>query len=301
MRHYQADAGAQDDHVLDYIHAGPTVARMLVGAQLRRLREAAGVTRGEAGYAIRASASKISRLELGRTSFKERDVTDLFALYGVRDEAERATLTALARQANIPGWWRAYGDVVPSWFEPYLGLEDAASIIRTYNVQFIPSLLQTADYARAALRLGCHGAPDAEIERRVSLRMRRQQLLRRARPPHLWAVIDEAALRRPIGGLATMRAQIQHLIETAKSSCVTVQVLPFSAGGHAAAGGPITLLRFPESELPDVVYLEQLTSAVYPGKPADIQHYWNVLNRLVIEAEPCTQTIKILHQILGQT
>lgn len=295
-------AGDQPGNVLlDQQQPGPAVARMLVGAQLRRLREASGVSREDAGYAIRASASKISRMELGQTGFKRRDVTDLLALYGVTDEAECATLLALATQANTTGWWRAYGEAVPTWFEHYLSLEQAAATIRSYEVQFIPGLLQTQDYARAVMRLGPGAGPGPLLERRVSLRMSRQQLLRRPSPPQLWVVIDEAALRRPIGGPATMRAQIRHLLEVAALPRITVQILPFSAGGHAATGGPITLLRFPQQDLSDVVYLEQLASAVYPGKPAEIQHYWNVLNQVATHAEPPAATTGILRGILEQT
>jgi transcriptional regulator with XRE-family HTH domain len=178
--------------------SGPTVLRILLGSQLRMLREVKGITREEAGYAIRASGSKISRMELGRVSFKERDVTDLLKLYGV-DEDETATLVALAIQANSPGWWHKYGDVLPDWFQVYVGLEEAASLIRLYEVQFVPGLLQTADYARAVVRLGQPGAAPEEIERRISLRMGRQELLTKPGGPRLWAIVDEAALRRPIG------------------------------------------------------------------------------------------------------
>src|SRR5713226_8657930 len=183
---------------MDGAHAGPTVARLRLGAQLRRLREAADVTRGEAATVVRGSAPKISRLELGRTGFKPRDLTDLLDRYGVRDEAERATLLALARQANAAGWWAVYRDVVRDWFEHYLGLEHAASIIRCYEVQFIPGLLRTREYARAVVRLDHQAGPE-EVEQRVSLRVRRQQILYQYQPPHLWADIDEAALRRPVG------------------------------------------------------------------------------------------------------
>jgi transcriptional regulator with XRE-family HTH domain len=191
--------------LLDPRQSGPAVARMLVGAQLRRLREACGVTAKDAGNTIRGSASKISRMECGRTSFKLRDVADLLSVYGVADDDERATLLALAEEANAPGWWHAFGDVVPRWFEDYLRLEQAASVIRSFEAQFIPGLLQTEEYARGVIRLGCDAAPSDEIDRRVSLRMRRQQLLRRPAPPHVWAVIDEAVLHRPIGGAATRR------------------------------------------------------------------------------------------------
>jgi hypothetical protein len=279
----------------------PTVLRMLVGAQLRRLRETSQITCEDAGEAIRASHSKISRLESGRTGFKARDVADLLTLYGVHDEAERAAVLSLAEQASAPAWWHEYADVVPPWFEAYLGLEPAASVIRTYEVQFVPGLLQTEDYARAVVLLGHHDAPPEEIERRVALRMRRQRLLRRPRPPKIWAVIDETALRRPIGGADIMRAQIDHLLALAEHPDVTIEIMPFSAGGHSAAGGPITILRFPEDRVPDTVYLEQLTSAVYTSRRADVDHYLHTMNRLVIEAETPDATLPALHDILRET
>jgi hypothetical protein len=173
---------------------------MLLGAHLRRLREAAGVNREDAGWEIRSSESKISRMELGRVGFKERDVADLLSLYGLDDEEERTRLLALARNANTPGWWHRYVMSPPSWFQSYLGLEAAAELIRTYELQFIPGLLQTRDYARAVVLLGHARAAAEEIERRVNLRMARQQILTRPDPPQLWAVLDEAVLRRPIGG-----------------------------------------------------------------------------------------------------
>ncbi|WP_271222459.1 helix-turn-helix domain-containing protein [Streptosporangium carneum] len=274
---------------------------MLVGAQLRRLREARGVTREEAGNAIRASHSKISRLELGRTSFKRRDVADLLTLYGVTDDAERATLLSLAEQAGVPGWWQAYGDVVPGWFDAYLGLEQAACVIRSYEVQFVPGLLQTEEYARAVIQLGRRDVTGPEVERRVALRMRRQELLhRRSNPPKLWTVIDETALRRLIGGPATMRAQIEHLIRVSELPQVTVQIMPLCAGAHPGAAGPITILRFPEGELPDVVYLEQLAGALYLDKPAETERYWHLMNRLDIEAEQPGAAAATLRRILKE-
>lgn len=175
---------------------GPTVLRITLGTQLRRLREASGITRETAGYAIRASHAKISRLELGRVGFKERDVADLLTLYGVDDGPEREAFLDLARKANISGWWHRYSDVLPSWFEIYVGLEQAASVIRTYEAQFVPGLLQTEDCARAVVRLGHPDGSADDIDRRVHLRMRRQQLLTQPEAPNMWAVLDEAALRR---------------------------------------------------------------------------------------------------------
>ncbi|GAA0913812.1 helix-turn-helix domain-containing protein [Virgisporangium aurantiacum] len=279
---------------------GPTVLRILLGNQLRTLREANNVTREAAGYEIRASESKISRIELGRVGFKERDVADLLTLYGVTDEKERAALLSLAREANTPGWWHRYGDVMPSWFQSYMGLESAAEMIRTYEVQFVPGLLQTADYARAVICLGHGDASDAEIERRVQLRMDRKRLLTRTAPPEIWFVVDEAALRRMIGGRDVMRAQLEYLIEVAQMSHVRLQVIPFHAGGHAGAGGAFTMLRFPEEELPDVVYVEQLTSALYLDKPEDRDQYALAMEQLCIEAESPTRTVEILDKILQE-
>jgi len=293
----QGPPGPDDSGVLDYRQAGPTVVRMLLGARLRRLRQAAGISRDNAGDAIRSSGSKISRLELGRTGFRQRDVSDLLTLYGVADDAERDTLLGLASQANAAGWWHNYADVLPAWFEPYLGLEQAASLIRSYEVQFVPGLLQTPEYARAVARL-TDGISEADAERRVALRMHRQQLLHRDRPPHVWMVIDETALRRPIGGRAVMQAQVDHLIRMSRRPKVTIQVMPFSAGGHAAAGGQAILLRFPEGLLPDVVYTEQLDSAVYLSKPQDTLRYWNVLNSVATEALPPGQSVEKLRRIL---
>jgi hypothetical protein len=209
-------------------------------------------------------------------------------------------LLALAEQASVPDWWRAYRDVVPDWFGPYLSLEQAASIIRGYEAQFVPGLLQTEDYARAVLRLGHGDAPAAEVERRVGLRMKRQQLLRRPAAPRLWVIIDEAALRAVVGGTATMRAQLRHLTEVAELPCVSIEILP-SRTGHAAPGGPLTILRFPEDEIPDMVYLEQPSGAVYVDKLADIDRYRHIMNSLSVQAEPPTATTMILHQIIRET
>jgi Domain of unknown function (DUF5753)/Helix-turn-helix domain len=263
---------------------GPTVPRMLVGIQLHRFREEAGVTPDQAAYEIRASRSKISRMENGLVRFKERDVTDLLTLYGITDQHTRSTLVALTRQANTPGWWSKYGDIMADWFEAYLGLETAASVIRTFELQFVHGLFQTKDYARAVTMLGHTSAPADEIERRVSLRLNRQDVLNGPDPPQVWTVIDEGALRRPVGGSAVMRAQLDHLVEVSRLRHVTIQVVPFSRGGHAAAGGSFTVLRFGEPEVPDVVYIEQLTSALYLDKHEDVDHYLEVMNHLSAEA-----------------
>jgi len=281
--------------------AGPTVPRMMLGAQLHRLREAAGVTPDRAGYEIRASRSKISRMENGRVSFKERDVADLLSLYGITDEQVRAGMLSLAQQASAPGWWSKYGDVLADWFEAYLGLEAAASVIRTFELQFVHGLFQTEDYARAVTRLGYRAAPAEEIERRVSLRLKRQDLLTRPEPRQVWSIMDEGALRRPVGGRTIMRAQLNQLIEVAGLRHVTVQVVPFGRGGHAAAGGSFTVLRFGEADMPDVVYIEQLTSALYLDKHEDVDHYMEVMNHLSTEALTPAETTRFLARIIRDT
>jgi transcriptional regulator with XRE-family HTH domain len=277
---------------------GPTVRRILMGTQLRRLREAKGITREDAGYHIRASESKISRMELGRVGFKERDVVDLLALYGVEDAAEGNALVTLAREANAPGWWHQYADVLPDWFQTYMGLEEAASVLRVYEVQFIPGLLQTASYARAVITRGQPAAPAAEIERRVSMRITRQELLTKQGGPRLWAVVDEAALRRPVGPPEVFRSQLEHLIEVTQDARITLQITPFLTGGPIAEAGAFTIMRFPEQDLPDVVYLEQLTSALYLDKREDVERYSEVMERLSVESESPERTADLLRGTL---
>ncbi len=279
---------------------GPTVLRILLGAQLRRLREAKRVSLEEAANVIRASGSKISRLETGRVGFKDRDVADLLTFYGVTDEQERQMLRALARRASAPGWWHDYSDILPAWFEAYVGLEEAAAQVRAYEVQFVPGLLQTEDYARAVTLLGHPSASASEIGRRVGLRMARQAVLARPGPPNVWAVLDEAVLRRPAGSLDVMRAQLKHLLEVAQRPNVTIQVIPFQAGGHAAAGGAFSILRFAERDLPDVVYLEQLTSALYLDKPEVVDSYLLVMERVCMQAATPASSAKAITAILRE-
>jgi transcriptional regulator with XRE-family HTH domain len=276
---------------------GPTVRRILLGSQLRRLREAKHITREQAGYHIRASESKISRLELGRVSFKERDVTDLLTLYGVTDEAERGTLLALAREANQQGWWHSHSDVLPNWFQPYIGLEESASQIRTYELQFIPGLLQTEDYARAVVGQGSRSAARDVIDGRVDVRMNRQKILTRPQPLRLWVVLDEAALRRPIGGRQIMRAQIAHLLELVSAPFLTLQVMPFAFGGHTAEGGAFSILRFPDPDMTDIVYVEQLFGAAYLDRRDDVDRYTMAMDRLCLDSSTPDRTADVLRKI----
>jgi DNA-binding XRE family transcriptional regulator len=280
--------------------AGPTVQRMLVGARLRRLRTELGLSRDEAAQAIRASEWKIHRLENGQVGFKDRDIIDLLARYQVTDPAEVADFLTLAREANTPGWWQRYGDVLPSWFRTYVDLEQAATLIRTYEGQFVPGLLQTDDYMRAVVR-GAHLEESGEeVGRRVRLRLARQMLLTRQGPPRLWAVVDEAALRRPVGGPEVMRGQLERLIEATKLPNVTLQILPFASGAHAAMGSAFSILRFADREIPDIVYLEHLTNAVYLDRRNEVERYLDAMELLCVDSEPPARTVELLERILRE-
>lgn len=281
---------------------GPTVRRRLLGSQLRKLREERGITRLEAAKAIRGSESKISRLELGRVKFKEVDVRDLLSCFGVVDPDSREAILALARDANAPGWWHSYNDILPTWFERYVGLESAACLIRTYEAQFVPGLLQTEEYARAVTRAGqLHGPVTAgvadDVDRKANLRSTRQQILARDDAPRLWAVIDEGALRRQIGGGRVMRAQLEHLLELHAFPNITIQIMPFGFGGHVAQVGAFTILRFADPALPDIVYLEHLTGALYIDKPEDADRYQGVFIQLAADSQQRAQSVATLMRI----
>jgi transcriptional regulator with XRE-family HTH domain len=274
------------------------VQRLVLGGHLRRLREQAHITTEQAAGVIRGSHSKISRMEHGRVGFKERDIGDLLTMYGVTDGDEREALLKLARESNTPGWWQGYADILPHWVEPYFGLEAAASFIRNYELQFVPGLLQTEGYALSLIRLG-NAPTEEDVLRRAEARMSRQDILRRETPPRVWAVVDEGALRRPIGGAKVMREQLKHLIDMCDHPAVTLQVLPFQVASHPAMGGPFTILRFSEPDLRDVVYIEQLTSALYLDKPAEVDSSLEVMEQLCLQAEPTARTPQILKDALN--
>jgi Domain of unknown function (DUF5753)/Helix-turn-helix domain len=279
---------------------GPTVRRMLVGAHLRRLRTDQGLSREQAAGAIRASAWKIHRLENGQVGFKDRDVVDLLALYGVSDPREVAAFLVLAREANAPGWWHHFGDLLPPWFRAYVDLESAASLIRAYEGQFVPGLLQTEGYVRAVVGGAQLAGGAAEAERRVALRLGRQALLSQPGAPRLWAVVDEAALRRPVGGRGVMRGQLERLVEACKWPNVTLQVLPLAAGAHPAMVGAFSVLRFADQELPDVVYVEHLTNAAYLDRREEVEQYLDVMEQLCVGAEPPGKTVEFLDKLLSK-
>jgi DNA-binding XRE family transcriptional regulator len=280
--------------------ANPTLARMAVGSRLRWHREECGLSREDAGAAIGVPAGQILAMERGDTRLTVREVGGLCAVYELGDLDERATLLGLARQANGPEWWHPYQDVIPAWFTRYLSLERAARVIRCYVPQVIPALLQIPAYTRALLGAS-HAGTAHDLARRVELRARRQEILHQRQPVRLWTVIDEAALRRPVGGTVVMREQIQHLISMCDVPHVTIAVLPFACGARLSASGPASLLRLPDPRLPDMVYLDLLTGGLYLDEPAERTFYWHLMNQLAITAESVGSPQVILRQILQET
>ncbi len=274
---------------------GPTVLRRLLGMQLRKLRESRDITAADAAKAIRGSESKISRIELGKSAIREIDVLDLLTMYGV-DPSEREQFLTLAEQASRRGWWHQFGDVLPTWFQAYIGMEESAQSIRVYEPLFVPGLLQTPQYAAAVLALGDLSV--SEAERHVLLRKERQRRFVDGQLK-LWAIVDESALRRPVGSLEILRDQLRYLISLSTRRNLTLQITDQGEGGHAAPSA-FTILRFNERDMPDVVYVEQLTSALYFDKRADVDRYLLAMERLsVISATPA-ETRSILSTIINQ-
>ncbi len=272
-----------------------TLPRRLLGIRLRRLREARGISARDAALAIRASESKISRIELGRNAVREVDVAELLSLYHVTDQNERDRLLTLAGQANEEGWWHHYHDVIPAWFQPYIGLEGSAESIRSYDAQFVPGLLQTEDYAAAVIGLGQSAATTTRL---VRLRAERQQQLASG-SLRLQAVIDEAVLRRPIGGAELMRAQLAHLLHMAARTQVSLQIAPLLTGAANVAPSSFVILHFAAEELPDMVYVEQLTTALYLDKRSDVESYAAAMDQLVAASATPLQTTAILRAMLA--
>jgi hypothetical protein len=277
--------------------ASPTVLRIILGRQLQALREKAGMSYEQAADTIYASAWTLRRMEKAEVGLKLNYVKSLLMAYGITDVREIDTFLDLAREANKPGWWHSYADVLPAWFRVFPGLEQAADLIRGYEPHCVPGLLQTEDYARALSVAGYPNATADETERRVALRLGRQQILSRPDPPRLWVVVDEAVLRRPVGGPAVMRAQLDRLIDATAQPNITFQVLPFAIGAHPVMYGMFHLLRFPDAELPDIIYGENLTSAFYLDKPSDVATYAEALDRLCAHASPADKTTGILRGV----
>jgi transcriptional regulator with XRE-family HTH domain len=274
---------------------GPTVLRILLGMQLRRLRESRGISAQAAAKAIRGSESKISRIELGRNAIREIDVLDLLTFYGV-GPAEQEQLLTLAEQANRPGWWHRFNDILPDWFQSYVGMEEAATSIRVYEPQFVPGLLQIPTYTAAVLAV-CD-IPLGEAERHVILRKERQRRFLEGRLK-LWAIIEETALRRPVGSTEILRDQLRYLLSLSDRPNFTLQIIPWGMGGHAVPSG-FTILRFAEPDLPDVAYLEHLTGALYFDKKSDVDRYLLAMERLSIVAAKPSHAPGILTAIIDE-
>ena len=274
----------------------PTVLRILLGTQLRRLRESRGISAQDAARAIRGSESKISRIELGRNAVREVDIADLLNLYSITDAAEREQLLTLASQANQQGWWHRYQDVLPTWFQSYIGLEESAESIRSFDTQFVPGLLQTEDYALAVIQLGAF--PQAETDRLVYLRKERQRRFASG-SLRLWATIDEVALRRPVGSVGLMRAQLEHLLDISVRPGLTLQVTPFLTGASYAAPSSFSILSFATDDLPDVVYIEQLTSAMYLDKRVDVDRYADAMDQIRATSYTPEQTKELIRTMLA--
>ncbi|RAJ65558.1 helix-turn-helix protein [Streptomyces sp. Amel2xB2] len=273
--------------------SAPTVLRIVLGKRLKELRESRDIPLEEAARALSVSHLTIRRIENAQVSLKIPYVRELLRLYAVSDEEAR-DFTDMAERANEPGWWHNYKTALPDWFRAYVSLETAAEVIRVYEPHYMTGLLQTRDYARTVIRAGFPYEPEEDLERRVELRIRRQALLEKPDAPKLWVVLEEAALRREVGGPAVMRAQIERVMEVAADPRITLRILPLSAGAHSGTSGHMTYFRFHEQELQDIVYTEVgLTSAVYfdqrPDVVAHLEAYTRI-SRLAAELLPDTRT-----------
>ncbi|MFC8221094.1 helix-turn-helix domain-containing protein [Streptomyces sp. NPDC057362] len=275
--------------------AAPTVGQVVLGRRLQELRETAGLKREEAAKVLRVAPATVRRMEMAEVALKIPYVQILLTAYGVGAD-EVAAFVALAEEANQPGWWQRYHDVLPDWFSLYVSLEGAARIVRSYEPHFVPGLLQTEDYARSVLEAGTIGNAGGDaVERHVSLRMERQRLLDRPDPPHLWVVMDETVLRRPVSIHGrVMREQLDKLLEFATRDRVTLQVAEFEDGPHPGTYAPFTLFRFAEPELPDMVFTEYLTGALYLDSRAEVSAHLEVLDHMTARAASTQRTEKIL-------
>ncbi|MFH8218054.1 helix-turn-helix domain-containing protein [Streptomyces sp. NPDC018057] len=276
--------------------SAPTVLRMVLGKRLRHLRERAGVSFEEAARAIEVTPLTVRRIEKAEVGLRIPYVRELLRAYGVPD-AEIDDFAALAREANKPGWWYKYRDVLPEWFKAYVSLESEASVIRLYEPHYVPGLLQTFDYAVALMRVGFPNESKEELARRVDLRLKRQDLLARPGAPAVWAILDETVLRRPVGGAEVMRAQVDRILEALETPKVRIQIMRYAVGAHPGAYGPFHHFRFGFSELPDVVYTENLAGSVYYDRPEDVVTYLEVLDRMSVQAEPVARTQHILAEL----
>ncbi|MFE0510992.1 helix-turn-helix domain-containing protein [Streptomyces sp. NPDC058964] len=252
-------------------NVNPTVRRRRLGQELRRLRELKGMTAEEVAERLLVSQSKISRLENGRRSISQRDVRDLCGVYEVEDQRVVDSLMEMARDSRQQGWWHAFGDIP---YSVYIGLETDAESLRVYEPQLVTGLLQTRAYAEALVQGALPETSTSDIDKRVQVRLRRQERIAAENNPlRLWVVLDEAALRRVVGSKLVMREQLEHLIEMSQLPHVTVQVLPFEVGAHPGLNGQYAILEFADAADSSVVYLEGVTSDLYLEKAHDVQKY----------------------------
>ncbi|GAA1776912.1 helix-turn-helix transcriptional regulator [Actinomadura chokoriensis] len=257
----------------------PTVRRRRLAAEMRRLRRESGKTREEAAKFADIAPATVSRIEAAVHAPKVADIMALCKFYGLDDDRTEVLVT-LARQSRQRGWWHQYSGSIPDWFEVYVGLEEEASEVLHYEPEAIPGLLQVEGYIRAISLAGLEAPPDEELERRVALRLKRQERLTGSDAPKVWAILNEGAIRRQVGGRETMRQQLDHLTSLSQLNHVNIVVLPFSAGAHPGMHGPCTLLRFPEPADPDVAYVQYRRGSVYLEDPSDIGHYVEVFDHL---------------------
>ncbi|MFI2783448.1 helix-turn-helix domain-containing protein [Streptomyces sp. ALB3] len=276
-------------------NVNPTVRRRRLGQELRRLREIKGMTAEEVAERLLVSQSKISRLENGRRSISQRDVRDLCGVYEVEDHRVVDSLMQMAKDSRQQGWWHAFGDIP---YSVYIGLETDAESLRVYEPQVVPGLLQTRSYAEALINGALPEAPPSDIEKRVNVRARRQDRVNAPEHPlRLWAVIDESALRRLVGGEQVMIQQLEHLIEQSRLPHVTVQVLPFDMGAHPGINGQYAILEFPDAADSSVVYIEGVTSDLYLEKANDVQRYSVMYEHLRAQALNVDQTRQFISDI----
>jgi transcriptional regulator with XRE-family HTH domain len=254
----------------------PTLRRRQLGMELRRLREAAGLTIDQVAERLECSASKISRIETGQSGATPRDVRDILVVYGVPED-ESDLLLQIAREARQKGWWQLYGTVLTG---AYVGLEAAADAIQAYEALVVPGLLQTEDYARAMIHAARPDIDATEIDKRVRVRVGRQSLLTQDDPLDLWVVLDEAVLHRPVGGRSVMRSQLEHLVVSAELPNVTLQVLPFAAGAHAGMDGTFSILLYQEPPNQNVVFAANAAGGLFLEKDEELHRYAFIFDHL---------------------
>ncbi|HEY2266995.1 MAG TPA: helix-turn-helix transcriptional regulator [Streptosporangiaceae bacterium] len=260
--------------------ASPMVRRRQLMTELRRLRDEAGLTQDDVAAQLDWHPTKVMRIETGRTAPHPNDVRVMLGLFGVTNPEQVAALVKLAQDARQRGWWYSYRDVLLNRYEFFIGLETEASSIRNFELAMVPGLLQTEDYARALISGGPMELDATEVDRRVEVRTTRQQALDRDERPQLWVIVDEAAIRRTVGGPAVMRAQLETLVTASGQARTTIQVVPYSAGAHPGQLGPFVILGFPEPSEPEVVTMETVGGNLYVDKPEEVRLYTTAFDHL---------------------